>query len=149
MKVKEGTLSAIVEGVEVMVKVTEMVWGVLVAPTAATWILPLYVPVARPAMFAETVTVPVPVPAIGETLSQSPPEAVLVIAVQFNVPLPELEIVTAWVAGLAPPGSAVNGRKLVLSAIMGGDEGEMMVNVTEMVWGVLVAPTAATWILPM
>ena len=46
-----------------------------------------------------TVTVPDPVPEVGE--SESHDAAVLTL--QFKVPLPELLMVTDWAAGLLPP----------------------------------------------
>ena len=73
-----------------MVKLTEMVCGVLVAPDAAIVIVPEYEPAASPEVFIEAVSAPDPVPDAGLRVSQ----AALSTAVQLKVPVPELVIVT-------------------------------------------------------
>lgn len=89
-----------VEDVEVeMVKSTGMVCGVLVAPTPVTVMVVEYVPAASPGVIAVTVNEAGAVPETEE--SESHPAVVL--ALQFKVPVPELEMVTVCVAGSLPP----------------------------------------------
>ena len=71
-----------------MTKVTATLCGLLVAPAAVTVMVPLYVPGASPATFAETVRVAAFVPDVGATLSQ----VALSLTLQLSVPLPELLI---------------------------------------------------------
>jgi len=66
-------------------------------------------------MFALTVTVPVPVPDAGLTLSH----VAFSDAVQLSVPLPELEMVMVLFAGLLPPWTAENDSDVALSPIVG------------------------------
>jgi hypothetical protein len=66
-------------------------------------------------MFVLTVTVPVPVPDAGLTLSH----VALSDAVQLSVPLPELEMVIVLFAGLLPPWMAENDSDVALSSIVG------------------------------
>ena len=75
-----------------MTSVTATVCGVLLAPVAATWMEPVKVPALNPEIFAPTLKVVAPAPDDGETLNQAP---LATDAVQFSVPPPELEIVTA------------------------------------------------------
>ena len=79
-------------GGEDRVNATIMFWGVLVAPVAVTAMFPLYTPAAKPTMLTDAVIVEGAVPDWGETLSQLAPEVTL--AVQFNVPVPLLEMLT-------------------------------------------------------
>lgn len=86
-------------GAAVMVSETVTVCGVFVAPEAAIVIGALTVPTGSPAVFTLTDMVPVPVPEAGLRLSQP----AFPVAVQLNVPLPELEIEIVLFAGLLPP----------------------------------------------
>ena len=81
------------------IKLTGIVWGVLVAPVAATVILPEYVPAASPAMTAVVLNEPASVPELEERESHD----ALVLTLQLKVPVPELEIATACPGGLLPP----------------------------------------------
>lgn len=72
------------------VRLTVTVCGVLVAPEAVIVMVPEYEPAASPEVFIEAVSVPDPVPDAGLSVSQ----AALSLAVQFNVPVPELVMVT-------------------------------------------------------
>ena len=81
------------------VKLTGIVWGVLVAPVAAPVILPEYVPAASPAMIVVAVNEPAPVPELGERESHD----ASVLTLQLKVPVPELEIAIACPGGLLPP----------------------------------------------
>ena len=71
----------------------------LVAPVAATVILPEYVPAASPVIFAVAVKELGAVPEVGETESHD----ALVLTLQLKVPVPELEMATACPDGLLPP----------------------------------------------
>ncbi|MBU6482729.1 MAG: hypothetical protein KGS09_19580 [Nitrospirae bacterium] len=82
-----------------MVKSTGMDCGVLVAPAAVTVMAVEYVPAASPAMIAVAVNEAGAVPEMAE--SESHPAVVLTL--QFNVPVPELEMVTVCAAGSLPP----------------------------------------------
>ena len=62
------------------------------------------------------VTVPLPVPAAGERVSQ----ATLSRAVQLSVPPPVLRILNGWAAGLLPPCCAVNDRLVEFTPMAGG-----------------------------
>jgi hypothetical protein len=82
-----------------MVKSTGMVCGVLVAPDPVTVMVVEYVPAASPGVIAVTVNEVGAVPEMEE--SESHPAVVLTL--QFNVPVPELEMVTVCAAGSLPP----------------------------------------------
>ncbi len=90
------------------------------APGAETAMAVLYVPLASPARFTFAVTVPLLVPDEGLRISQP----ALSLTVQDNVPVPELEIVNAFAAGLAPPTVAeklrLKGFTLKLGMELGG-----------------------------
>src|SRR5579875_3535700 len=79
--------------------VTAMVGGELFAPEAVSVIVPLYVPMASPAVFAVTVMVDGAVPEAGESVSHE----TLALAVQFNVFPPRLLTVSCWLAGFPCP----------------------------------------------
>jgi hypothetical protein len=64
---------------------------------------------------AITVTVPFPIPEVGEIASH----VVLGLAVQLSVPPPVLLMVTVWVAGLMPPWVAAKERLVGLISIVG------------------------------
>jgi hypothetical protein len=81
-----------------MVKLTGMVWGVLVAPVAVAVTLSEYVPAASPVIFAVAVKEPGAVPEVGKTESHD----ALLLTLQLKVPVPELEMATAP-DGLLPP----------------------------------------------
>ena len=68
-------------------------------------------------MFTKTVNVPLFVPDVGDIPSQAP---LVIVAVQFSVPPPELEILTVWLGETAPPTCPKNARVAGLSAIIGG-----------------------------
>ena len=68
-------------------------------------------------MLTETVSVEGAVPDWGETLSQLDPEVTL--AVQFNVPLPLLEMLTVWLPGLLAPAVPVKLSDPAPSEIVG------------------------------
>ncbi len=65
---------------------------------------------------AVTVTVPLPVPDVGDSESHD----ALSLADQARVPPPVLPMLTIWVAGLPPPCWAVKDRLLGLAPIAGG-----------------------------
>ena len=77
-----------------MVKVTGMLWPLLVAPTPKTVMDAVYVPVTRPVRSAVAVIVfdalPDAVPVEGESVSHEAD----VLALQLKLPLPELEMLT-------------------------------------------------------
>jgi hypothetical protein len=81
-----------------IVKLTGIVWGVLVAPLAVTVILAEYVPAARPGTMADAVNEPAPVPEVGEIASQD----TSALTPQLNLPVPALETATAC-SGRLPP----------------------------------------------
>lgn len=100
-------------------------------------------------MFTETATLPLFVPEAGNTLSQFPPELVLAVAVQFSVPTPELETPTAWLEGLLPPRVALKESEDGEINIAGKVGAPERVRVTLTLCGVLLAPEAAIWMLPL
>src|SRR4051794_8626803 len=85
---------------------TGTVTGDPAAPGAVTVIDVVYVPAARLVLLGVTVIVPVPVPDVGEMLSQ----VALWDALQLSVPPPALLTLSVLAAGLAPPSLAVNER---------------------------------------
>jgi hypothetical protein len=68
----------LIAGALVTVSVTGKLFGLLLAPGAVIVIVPLYVPVARPAGFTETLRLVGAVPLAGVTDSQLPPLAIAV-----------------------------------------------------------------------
>lgn len=100
-----------------------------------------------PAIFTETVSVPALIPEEGVTVSQLPPKEVLGVAVQLSVPAPELEMLTVWLAGLAPPCDAVKVSEVALSAILGG--AAVMTSVTVMICEGTSRIYVPTWMVPV
>ena len=98
-----------------MVSETATVWGVFVAPEAAIVIGVLIVPTDKPAVLTATDIVPDPVPEAGLRLSQ----LAFSVAVQFRVPLPELETDIVLFAGLLPPWTAENDNVVALKPMVG------------------------------
>src|SRR5215471_17278234 len=79
-----------------------------VAPEVWSLIWPMKVPAFAPApgrfaVTSDTLTFADPVPLVEETLSQFPPSAVLVLKLQFNVPVPPLRTYRLWLGGFNPP----------------------------------------------
>ncbi|HEX7766866.1 MAG TPA: hypothetical protein VF443_09135, partial [Nitrospira sp.] len=99
----------------VIVSETVMVCGVFVAPEAAIMMGVLTVPTDKPDVLTATDIVPAPVPDAGLRLSQP----ALSVAVQLNVPLPELEIGIVLFAGLLPPWTAENDNVVALKPMVG------------------------------
>jgi hypothetical protein len=81
------------------VKETGIDWGEFVAPVPVTVREALYVPAESPETLAVTPIAPGPVPEICDRASQ---EAVLA-ALQLNVPVPVLLMLTVWATGFPPP----------------------------------------------
>ena len=117
VKVKLPGVTPIAGGIAaaVMVSETFTVCGVFVDPEAAIVIGVLTVPTDKPEVLTATDIVPDPVPDAGLRLSQP----ALPVAVQFNVPLPELEIEIVLLAGLLPPWTAENDNVVALKPIVG------------------------------
>nr|WP_181416884.1 hypothetical protein [Nitrospira lenta] len=82
-----------------IVSETVTVWGVFVDPEAAIVMGELTVPADKPDVLTATDIVPDPAPEAGLRLSQ----LAFSVAVQFKVPLPELETEIVLFAGLLPP----------------------------------------------
>lgn len=95
-----------------------------------------------PDVFTLAVTVPLPEPEVGLTVSH----AELSLAVHDRVPLPLLVIFTVFDAGFAAPCVPENERLVGLRPIVGL---AATVKVTGMVRGVLVAPVASTVIVAL
>ena len=70
-------------------------------------------------MLTETDVDPLPVPELGETPSQAPPDEMPTVAVQLNAPPPELEMVMLWLDGFVPPCAAAKARVDGVSEITG------------------------------
>ena len=83
-------------GAGVTLKVTEIATGC--APGALSVMVPVWVPTPREPSTGVMVTVPFPVPEVGETASQP----ALSLAFQLSVPPPVLRMLTTWGAGLFP-----------------------------------------------
>lgn len=81
-------------------------------------------------------------------VSHFPPELVLAVADQENVPPPELRTVMLKLDGLLPPGAALNDSDDG-DINNDGEVGLVRVRVTLAVCGVLVAPMAVIWTLPL
>jgi hypothetical protein len=118
--------------------VTGIGCGELVAPVPETVIEVVYVPAESPVTLAVTATDPAPVPAAGDMDSHGTG----LEALQVNVPVPVLLILTVWTDGLLPPWIAEKLR-LVGARPMVGTNGALTINVTITVCGVFVAPVAA------
>jgi len=97
-----------------MVKSTGIDCGVLVAPVAETVMVVEYVPAASPEMFMVAVNEVGAVPEVEESESH----AAVVLALQSNVLVPELEMVTVCGTGLLPPCVAENARPVGLRPIV-------------------------------
>jgi hypothetical protein len=133
-------VAALVDGaVTVRVTGTDFV----VAPEAATVIVPFKVPAASPAVFTATVAVPVPEPEAGLIVSQG----ALSLADQLRVPPPVFAMLNACAAGFAPPALAVKVKLIGLSPIAGVVLPEVTVRVTGTDFAV--APVAATVIVAL
>jgi hypothetical protein len=86
-------------GVE-MVKVTGRDCGVFVAPPPVTVIVVEYVPAASPELFTVAVNEPGAVLEAVPELGESESHGAVVLTLQFNVPFPELEMVTVCTTGV-------------------------------------------------
>lgn len=73
-------------------------------------------PAARPTVLMLMVEAPFPVPADGLGVSQ----AASSVTVQLSVPPPVLEIVSSWLAGLAPPCVVVKPMLVGLNPMVAG-----------------------------
>jgi hypothetical protein len=85
------------------------------------------------------------VPDDGEIRSQFPPLAVDTVAVQPQLPPPELETRIVWLGGLAPL-CALKLSEVGLTASPGA---AVKVKLTLTVWGEFARPLADTWIEPV
>ena len=132
-------------GAVAIVSVTGTVRGEPCAPVAATVTLPVYVPAARPAMLADTFTVPAPVPLAGAAWSHG----WSVAAVHVSVPPPLLETASGCAAGLAPPAVAENDRLAGDTCRVGPAGGGCTVRVTSICFGEPSAPGAVTVTVPV
>jgi len=128
----------------VIVSETVTVCGVFVAPEAAIVTGVLTVPTDKPDVLTETDIVPAPVPEAGLRLSQ----LALSVAVQFNVPLPELETEIVLFAGLLPPCTAENDNVVALRPMVGVGAA-VTSKLTLTVCGELVAPVPTMVIRPL
>ena len=126
----------------VIVRVTGMVRGLLVAPVPVTVIVALYVPVLSPLLLTETVSVEGAVPLLGLRESQE----AFSEADHDNVPPPVFVMDTVFDDGFEPYLVAEKLREVGLRPIVGA---VVMVKVTGMVLGLLVAPEALTVIVPV
>lgn len=90
-------LSVTEVGADVTVKVTGIETGCV--PGALSVTLPVCVPTPSEPRTGAMVTVPVPVPEAGETVSQP----ALSLVVQVSVPPPVLRMLNCRAAGLLPP----------------------------------------------
>jgi hypothetical protein len=124
-----------------MVSVTGIDLGV--APVAATVIKPLKVPAVRLAVFTVAVTMPLPEPVAGLSVSQE----ALSLAFHVSVPPPVLLIPIDWAPGLLPPCVALNERLVGLAPMDGGTGAADTVKETGIVLGVV--PVAATVIVAL
>ena len=95
-------------------------------------------------MLTETEKTPVFVPEAEAILSQG--DGLVTAAVQFSVPPPVFETVSDCAAGLEPPCCALNVNEVGVTPMTGG--AAVMVSVTLMVCGELLAPVAEIWIDP-
>lgn len=113
-------------------------------PEAAIVIGVLTVPTDKPEVLTATDIVPDPVPDAGLRLSQP----ALPVAVQFNVPLPELEIEIVLFAGLLPPWTAENDNVVALRPMVGVGAA-VTSKLTVTVCGEFVAPVPTMVIRPL
>ena len=86
-------------------------------------------PAVKPAVEADKVNVPFPVPLAGESVSH----AALSVADHDKVPPPVLLIFKVWAAGLLPPCWAENDRLVGLIPMFGGTGAAETVTVTGIV----------------
>ncbi|MDP3091153.1 MAG: hypothetical protein Q8N04_10770 [Nitrospira sp.] len=127
-----------------MVSETVTVCGVFVAPEAAIVMGVLIVPTDKPVVLTATDIVPDPVPEAGLRLSQ----LAFSVAVQFNVPLPELETEIVLLAGLLPPWTAENDKVVALKPMVGVGAA-VTSKLTVTICGELPAPTPTMVIRPL
>jgi hypothetical protein len=123
-----------------IVKVTGIVIGLLAASAAEMVITAFWLLTPISEIFTETLTaslLPVEVPLVGLKLSQpaSP------VTNQFIVCPPEFHIVNVWPDGVGPPRIFTKLKLDGLKARAGGTGG-LMVRLTGIVFGLLVAPEA-------
>lgn len=128
----------------VIVSETFTVCGVFVAPEAAIVMGVLTVPMDKPDVLTTTDIVPAPVPEPGLRLSQ----LAFSVAVQFNVPFPELETEIVLFAGLLPPCTAENDNVVALRPMVGVGAA-VTSKLTVTVCGELVAPVPTMVIRPL
>ena len=95
-------------------------------PVAVIVMMPVCVPTVSDPMVGLMVTVPLPVPEAGESVSQ----VTLSLAVQLRVPPPVFLMLSVWAAGLPPPCWAVNDMLVVLAPMAGGAGAAVTVKVT-------------------
>ncbi len=131
-------------GAVVIVSETITVCGVFVEPDAVIVIGVLTVPAVMPAVLTLTVMVPGPVPEAGLRLSQ----LALSVAVQLNVPLPELEMEMVLFAGLLPPWTAENDNVVAVKPMVGVGAA-VTSKLTVTVCGELAAPVPTMVIRPL
>lgn len=131
-------------GAAVMVSETVTVCGVFVAPEAAIVIGVLTVPTDKPDVLTATDIIPAPVPEAGLRLSQLE----FSVAVQLNVPLPELEIEIVLFAGLLPPWTAENDNIVALRPMVGVGAA-VTPKLTLTICGELAAPVPTMVIRPL
>ena len=117
-------LKPVADPAGLMVRVTGMVLAV--APVAATVMVALKVPAAKPARFTLVVTVPLSVPDRGLRVNH----AALPLTVHAKVPPPVLVIVNVFAAGFVPPTVPAKPRLVVLSPMAGVEVAAVRVRVT-------------------
>jgi hypothetical protein len=127
-----------------MVSETVTVCGVFVAPEAVIVMGVLTVPTDRPDVFTATDIVPAPVPDAG----LRPSQLALPVAVQLNVPLPELEIEIVLFAGLLPPCTAEKDNVVALRPMVGVGAA-VTSKLTMTICGELAAPVPTMVIRPL
>lgn len=128
----------------VMVSETVTVCGVLVAPEAVMVMGVLMVPTDKPDVLTATDIVPDPVPEAGLRLSQ----LAFSVAVQFRVPLPELETEIVLLAGLLPPCTAEKDNVVALKPMVGVGAA-VTSKLTVTICGELAAPVPTIVIRPL
>jgi hypothetical protein len=115
---------------------TGMMAGLPAAPLEATVTEPLYVPAARPVMFAITLMEPGTVPLAGVADSHEPPDVVAEAAVKVIPDVPVM--LTACAPGALPPVVKLNVRGVVATVKVV----DATFKVTGIFKGLLVAPDA-------